>query len=72
MELLKEIWIVALAVLFLTLVAIASYYRRDLENHPQMGQLFMIIGFIATIIFFGGIFFYLSGALALSILGLFN
>lgn len=60
-----------MAVLFLTLVAIAAYYRKDLENHPEMGQLFMIIGFIATIIFFGGILLYLGGAVARSILGLF-
>lgn len=71
MELVREIWMVTLGVLFLALLAIAAYYRRDLENHPEMGMLFMILGFISTIVFFGGIFLYICAALVRSILGLF-
>ncbi len=71
MELVRDIWMVTLGVLFLALTVIAAYYRRDLENHPEMGMLFMILGFISTIVFFGGIFLYIGTALARSILGLF-
>lgn len=71
MEIIRWIWIATLAVMFSALVAIAAYYREDLENHPNMGMLFMILGFVSTIIFFGGIFLYISGALGLSIMGLF-
>jgi len=72
MELVRDIWMVALGVLFLALTVIAAYYRRDLENHPEMGMLFMILGFISTIIFFGGIFLYVGAALARSFWGLFT
>ena len=71
MEIIRWIWIITLGVLFSALVAIAAYYRGDLENHPNMGMLFMILGFVSTIIFFGGIFLYISTALGLSIMGLF-
>jgi hypothetical protein len=71
MELVRDIWMVTLGVLFLLLSVIAAYYRRNLENHPEMGMLFMILGFISTIVFFGGIFLYIGAALAYSILGLF-
>ena len=70
MELVRDIWMVTLGMLFLALIAIAAYYRSDLENHPEMGMLFMILGFISTIVFFGGIFLYIGAALAHSILGL--
>ena len=71
MELVRYIWMVTLGVLFLALIVIAAYYRKDLENHPEMGMLFMILGFISTIVFFGGIFLYIIGAFAGSIWGLF-
>ena len=71
MELVRDIWMVTLGVLFLALIVIAAYYRKDLENHPEMGMLFMILGFISTIVFFGGIFLYIGAVLAHSILGLF-
>ena len=71
MELIRDIWVATLGVLFLALITIAAYYKRDLENHPQMGMLFMILGFISTIVFFGGIFLYISAALIRSILPLF-
>lgn len=71
MELVRDIWMVTLGLLFFALVAIAAYYRRDLENHPEMGMLFMILGFISTFVFFGGIFLYTGAALVRSVLGLF-
>lgn len=70
MELVRDIWVATLGVLFLALITIAAYYRKELENHPQMGMLFMILGFISTIVFFGGIFLYLGAALMRSILAL--
>ena len=70
MELVRDIWMVTLGGLFLALVVIAAYYRKDLENHPEMGMVFMILGFISTIVFFGGIFIYIGAVLAHSILGL--
>ena len=71
MELVRGIWMVMMGVLFLPLIVIAAYYGKDLENHPDMGMLFMILGFISTTVFFGGIFLYIVAALASSILGLF-
>ena len=71
MELVRDIWMVTLGLLFFALVAIAAYYRRDLENHPEMGMLFMILGFISTFVFFGGICLYIGAALVRSVLGLF-
>jgi len=71
MELVRDIWMATLGLLFFALVAIAAYYRRDLENHPEMGMLFMILGFISTFVFFGGIFLYIGAALVRSVLGLF-
>ena len=72
MELVRDIWMVTLGVLFSALIVIAAYYRKDLENHPEMGMVFMILGFISTIVFFGGIFVYIGAALARSILGIFG
>ena len=71
MELVRDIWMVTLGLLFFALVAIAAYYRKDLENHPEMAMVFMILGFISTIVFFGGIFFYIGAVLVRTILGLF-
>jgi len=71
MELIRDIWLITLGLLFLALIAIAALYRKDLENHPEMGMVFMILGFISTFVFFGGIFIYLGTALVRSILGLF-
>ena len=72
MELVRDLWMVTLGVLFLALLVIAVYYRRDLENHPEMGMLFMILGFISTIVFFGGLFLYIGAALVRSILEIFT
>jgi hypothetical protein len=72
MELVRDIWMVTLGVLFSALIVIAAYYRKDLENHPGMGMVFMILGFISTIVFFGGIFVYIGAALVRSILGIFG
>jgi len=72
MELVRDIWMITLGVLFLALFAIAAYYRKDLENHPEMGMLFMILGLTSTIVFFGGIFIYISVVLFSSIVGLFS
>ena len=71
MEMVRDIWVVVLGLLFLALIVIAAYYRKDLENHPEMAMVFMILGFISTIVFFGGIFLYIGAALVHSILGLF-
>ena len=71
MELIRDIWMITLGVLFLALIVIAAIYRKDLENHPEMGMVFLILGFISTFVFFGGIFIYLGAALARSIVGLF-
>ena len=72
MEMVRNIWMVTLGILFLSLMSIAAFYRGDLENHPRMGMLFMILGYLSTIVFFGGILFYIGGAVALSVLGLFS
>ena len=71
MELVRDIWMLSLGVLFLALIAIAAYYRKDLENHPEMGMLFMLLGLISTVVFFGGIALFLGAALVRSLLGLF-
>ena len=71
MELVRDIWLLSLGGLFLALIAIAAIYRKDLENHPEMGMLFMILGFISTILFFGGIVLFVGAALARSLLRLF-
>lgn len=71
MEIVRDIWMVTLGVLCLALAGIAAYYRKDLENHPEMGMLFMILGFISTFVFFGGIFLYIGAALVRSVWGLF-
>ena len=72
MELVRDIWMITLGVLCLALIAIALYYRKDLENHPEMGMVFMILGFISTVVFFGGIFLYIVAVLARTIFGLFS
>ena len=72
METVRNIWMITLGILFLSLMAIAAYYRGDLENHPRMGMVFMLLGYLSTIVFFGGILLYIGGAVALSIVGLFS
>ena len=71
METVRIIWVATLGLLFLALSAIALFYRKDLENHPEMGMVFMILGFVSTIIFFGGISFYIGAALVRTLMGLF-
>ena len=71
MELIRDLWLVTLGLLLAALGSIAIYYRKDLENHPNMGMVFMILGFISTIIFFGGIFLYIGAVILRSFMGLF-
>ena len=71
MELVRDIWMGTMGVLFLALIVIAAYYRKDLENHPEMAMVFMILGFISTIVFFGGIFLFIGAAVVRSVWGLF-